>query len=79
MSLADGRRLKMPKIEGCKLIGYMEGEGDKEIDCSDIGFLEIKELDKRKTMKLVAVGVTAGIVLIGPLSSGDWDEPGCLA
>jgi hypothetical protein len=79
VTLADGMRYEIqePKIEGSKLVGYVEGEGHKEINLSEIGFLEVKELDKRKTVKLVAIGLTGGIVLIWALSSGDSDEPPC--
>ena len=79
VTLADGTRneLKEPRIEDSKLIGYVQGEGDKEIDFSEIEFLEVKEFDKKKTMKLVAVGITGGIVLIWALTSEDSDEPPC--
>ena len=79
VTMADGTRheVKEPRIEDSKLIGYVEGEGDKEIDFSEIEFLEVKEIDKKKTMKLVAVGITGGIVLIWALTAEDSDEPPC--
>jgi len=77
--LVDGTQYEVedPRIEGSKLVGYIEPEGYREIDISKIELIGIKEPDKRKTLKLTAIGLTGAIVLFWIMSDSDSDEPPC--
>ena len=78
VTMEDGTQYNMKdtKVEGSKLVGYIEAEGYKEIDSSEIASLEIKKLDQAKTIALGVFGVVGTVVLIGVLSNGgDGDEP----
>ena len=76
VTLADGTKyeIKEPKVEGSKLFGYVEGEGYKEIDLSEIESLGIKEPDTGKTIVLWAIGITGAIILISVLGDGESDS-----
>ena len=78
VSTDDGRRFEVTdaEMEGNKLFGYVRGEGYTEIDLSQVEWLEVKEVDKKKAIKWVAIGVTGAIVLVW-LVSGDSDEGPC--
>ena len=73
VTLADGTKyeIKDPKVERSKLVGYVEREGYKEIDLSEIESLGIKEPDTGKTIVLWAIGVTGIVILISVLSDGE--------
>lgn len=77
--MIDGTQyeIKDPKIDGSKLTGYVEQEGYREIEFSEIESLGIKELDEKKTIKMAAIGVTGAIILIWLLSDGESDGPPC--
>ncbi|KPL19233.1 MAG: hypothetical protein AMJ92_04330 [candidate division Zixibacteria bacterium SM23_81] len=78
VTMEDGTQYNMKdtKVEDSKLVGYIEAEGYKEIDSSEIASLEIKKLDQAKTIALGVFGVVGAVVLIGFLSNGgDGDEP----
>lgn len=77
--MVDGNQYEVeePRIEGSRLVGYIEPEGYREIDISKIELIGIKEPDKRKTLKLAAIGLTGAIVLFWILSDSDSDEPSC--
>jgi hypothetical protein len=79
VTLADGTRFEVrdPEIDGSRLVGYAEPKGYTEIDLAEIEWLEVKEMDKNKTMKVAAIGLTAGIVLIWVLSDGESDARPC--
>jgi len=79
VTLADGTEYEVeePKIEDSTLVGYVEAEGYKEIEFSEIESLGIKELDKRKTVKLAAIGITGAFVLIWVLSNGESESEPC--
>jgi hypothetical protein len=74
----DGKKFEVTdaEIEGNKLTGYVRGEGYKEIDLSQVEWLETKEVDKKKAIKWVAIGVTGAIVLVW-LTGGDSGEEPC--
>jgi hypothetical protein len=77
VTMEDGTQYNMKdtRVEDSKLVGYVEPEGYKEIDSSEIASLEIKKLDQAKTIALGVFGVVGALVLIGVLSSGgDGDE-----
>ena len=68
----DGTKFEVTDAEvaGNKLTGYVRGEGYKEIDLTQVEWLETREVDKKKAIKWVAIGATGAIVLIW-LASGD--------
>jgi hypothetical protein len=78
ITTADGKRfeVKDAEIKGGKLTGYVGEKGYTEIDLSEVEWLEVKEVDKKKAIKWVALGVTSAIVLIW-VTSGDSDEEPC--
>ena len=73
VTMADGTQyeLKEPKVVGPKLVGYIESDGYKEIDPSEIESLAIKELDQTKTIALTVFGIAGAVVLIAVLSDAD--------
>jgi hypothetical protein len=75
VTLADGTRFEVrdPDIDGSRLVGHAEPKGYTEIDLAEIEWLEVKEIDKNKAIKLTAIGLTGGIILLWVLSS---DESG---
>ncbi len=79
VTMTDGTRLEVrnPKVEDSKLIGYVDGEGYKEIDLSEIESLGIKEPDQKKTMLVATMAVTGAFILVWVLSSGDEDSEPC--
>jgi hypothetical protein len=79
VTMADGTQyeLKEPKVEGSKLLGYVESEGYKELDSSEIESLAIKELDKAKTIALTVFGIAGTVVFIALLSDGGDDSETC--
>lgn len=79
VTLTDGTRyeVKEPKIMGSKLIGFIEPEGYREIDSSEIEWLGLRELDKTKTAAVGLFGVAAVVVLICMMSRGDENGGPC--
>jgi len=75
----DGKRLEVTdaEIKDEKLTGNVRGEGYQEIDLSGVEWLEVKEVDKKKTMRWVAIGITGAIALIWILSADSEEEPPC--
>ena len=72
VTMADGSRyeLKEPKVEDSKLVGYIEPEGYREIETSEIESLGIKELDKAATIALGVCGFASAVILICVLGNG---------
>jgi hypothetical protein len=53
-----------PRIEQTKLVGYVDGEGYKEIDLVDIEWVRVKESNKKETIKWAAIGgIGAGLLI----------------
>jgi hypothetical protein len=79
VTMTDGTQfeIKDPKLEDSRLVGYMEQEGKREIDLSEIESLGIKEPDKAKTMMLVATAAAGAFFLVWILNSGDEDSEPC--
>jgi hypothetical protein len=79
VTMTDGTQLEIkdPEVEESKLVGYVDQEGYKEIDLSEIQSLGIKEPDQRKTMMVAAMVVAGAFVLVWVLSSGDGDSEPC--
>ncbi len=75
----DGKKFEVTdaEIKGNMLTGQVRGEGYKEIDLSGVEWLEVKEVDKKKTLRWVAIGVTGAIVLVWILSADSGEEPPC--
>jgi hypothetical protein len=65
ITMADGTRYEMkePKVEGSRLVGYIEGEGYREISFSEIDSLSTGEPDPGKSALLVFVGIAGAIIL----------------
>jgi hypothetical protein len=78
VSMNDGTRFEVTdaEVKGNKLTGYVRGEGYKEIDLTQVEWLETREVDKKKAIKWVAVGAIGAIVLVW-LASGDSGEEPC--
>ena len=76
VTMTDGTQLeiKEPKVERSKLTGYVDREGYKEIDFSEIESLGIKEPDQKKTILLGVMGFTGAFILIWVLSDGESDS-----
>jgi hypothetical protein len=79
VTMIDGTQyeLKEPRVEGGKLGGYVEPDGYKEIDSSEIESLAIKELDQTKTIALSVFGIAGAVVIISVLSDGGGDSESC--
>jgi hypothetical protein len=79
VTMADGTQyeLKEPRVEGSKLLGYVESIGYKEIDSSEIKSLAIKELDQAKTIALTVFGIAGTVVFIALLSGAGDDSETC--
>jgi hypothetical protein len=79
VTMTDGTQLEIkdPEVEQSKLVGYVDQEGYKEIDLSEIQSLRIKEPDQRKTIMVAAMVVAGAFVLVWVLSSGDGDSEPC--
>jgi len=79
VTMTNGTQLEIkdPKVEHSRLVGYVDQEGYKEIDLSEIESLGIKEPDERKTVILGVIAVTGAFILVWVLSSGDGDSEPC--
>jgi hypothetical protein len=79
VTMTDGSRyeVKEPKVVGSKLVGFIEPEGYREIDSSEIEWLGIRELDKTRTAAVGLFGIAAVVVLIFMMSGGDGDDGNC--
>ncbi len=79
VTMTDGTQLEIkdPEVVESKLVGYVDQEGYKEIDLSEIQSLRIKEPDQRKTIMVAATVVAGAFVLVWVLSSGDGDSEPC--
>jgi hypothetical protein len=79
VTMTDGTRLEVrnPKVEDSRLVGYVDGEGYKEIDFSEIESLGIKEPDQTKTTMVAAMAVTGAFILVWVLSSGSGEDEPC--
>lgn len=78
VTTTDGTEYEIhtPKIVDSRLTGYVEGEGFKEIEASDIESMRIEKLDAGKTIILGMIGLTGVIVLIWGMD-GDSDSEPC--
>jgi len=81
VTMADGSRyeLKEPKVEDSKLVGYIEPEGYREIDTSEIESLGIQEQDRTTTIALTMFGIAGAIILIAVRSDDSGGSGSCSA
>ena len=79
VTMTDGTQLEIkdPKVEDSKLAGYVDQQGHKEIDLSEIVSLGVKEPDQGKTMMLAAMVAAGAFVLVWVLSSGSGEDQPC--
>lgn len=79
VTTTDGTQyeIKEPKVEGSKIVGYVEREGLKEIDFSEIESLGVKEPDQRKTLLLGVIGLTGVAILVWILTDGSGESEPC--
>jgi hypothetical protein len=77
--MTDGTQLQIrnPKVEDSKLVGYVDSEGYKEIELSEIASLRIEEPDQRKTMMVAAMAAAGAFVLVWILSSDSGEDEPC--
>ena len=70
--------IRTPWIQGSKLMGYVDGQGHKEIELSTIESMKTEELNKTRTLILTVVGITGAILLLhlmfGSFLSGGGSE-----
>lgn len=79
VTMTDGTQLEIrdPKVEDSKLVGYVDQQGYKEIDLSEIISLGVKEPDQRKTMMVAGMVAAGAFVLVWVLSSGSGEDEPC--
>ena len=79
VTMTDGTQLEIrdPKVEDSKLVGYVDQQGYKEIDLSEITSLGVKEPDQRKTMMVAGMVAAGAFVLVWVLSSGSGEDEPC--
>ena len=79
VTMTDGTQLEIrdPKVDDSKLVGYVDQQGYKEIDLSEIVSLGVKEPDQGKTMMLAAMVAVGAFVLVWVLSSGSGEDESC--
>ncbi len=79
VTTTDGTQyeIKEPKVEGSKIVGYVDREGLKEIDLSEIESLGVKEPDQRKTLLLGVIGLTGVAMLIWVLTDESGESEPC--
>ena len=79
VTMSDGTQLEIkdPKVEDSKLVGYVDQQGYKEIDLSEIVSLGVKEPDQRKTMMVAGMVAAGAFVLVWVLSSGSGEDEPC--
>ena len=79
VTMTDGTQLEIrdPKVEDSRLVGYVDQQGYKEIDLSEIISLGVKEPDQRKTMMVAGMVAAGAFVLVWVLSSGSGEDEPC--
>ncbi len=79
VTMTDGTRyeIKNPKVMGSKLVGYVQPDGYREIDASEIERLGVRELDPAKTAAVGVFGIAAVIVFVTLVSQGDGNDGSC--
>lgn len=79
VTMEDGTQYNMKdtRVEDSKLVGYVEPEGCKEINSSEIASLEVRKLDQAKNIALGVFGVVGTIILISVLNDGGGEDELC--
>jgi hypothetical protein len=75
--LNDGRQYRVtdPELVDSRLIGHFQPDDCRNVDLAQIESLSIRELDRTKSIGVVAWGLVAAAVLVSILSGDEKTEP----